>query len=99
MSPPPLTPEKNVTPHLRRVSMSAKLPLDLSSAALSSGLTAVLNSSLLEKKKPLRVLQGLGGWFRIRLDRGRPLAKPNKGQYYEYGKDAGGHWKSNPTTR
>src|SRR5438105_4139274 len=91
MSPPPLTPEKKVTPHLRSVSMSAKLPLDLSSAALSSGLTAVLIYSyssffLLGKQKAPAALQGLGAALFLSdwLGRERPPAKPNKGQDYEY---------------
>src|SRR5579859_1228996 len=99
ISPPPLTPEKKVTPHLRRVSMSAKLPLDLSSVLVSIGLTAVLTFLSLKRKKPPR---SAGAWrllIGIRLDRGRPLAEPNKGQEYEYGKGASGHRKPNPTTR
>ena len=55
--------------------------------------------SLLEKKKAPALCGGLAVAYRIRLNRGRPLAEPNKGQEYEYGKGARGHWKPNPTTR
>src|SRR5438034_10027968 len=68
--PPPFTPEKNVTPHLRSVSMRAKLPLVCSSAMSLRLVVAVLTGFLLVAVRSNRL------WGRAEDRCPRPGGKP-----------------------